>query len=601
MQKRLILAGMAATGGLITTAFLQVAVAAADAGADAFTIGGFTFDPQLAAGGEGFDPVAQLTTSPPLLELGGGTALGLPLATQDFNVYDPGSGTELGSIQGNETVTELFGLTNAEFTVGSVDPTGSATDANLPTVGSVYDVFNLGNGYENVYVATPGTDGTVTDTLITPFGHEDLSSLFTFNAADPLNPGDAFTGLEVGNISGAADAFSIAGYTLDPQLAAGGEGFDTIAPLATAAPFLEIGGSSLGDPVNSSLSSQAFEVLNSSGTEIGTINTGVDVTNLFGLTNTQLVVEQGSEVGQGLPTQGTVLDAMNFGHGYENVYTATPDVTTDGVTTPGTVTDTLVTPYGNINLDSLFGNINVANPLDPGDALTGLQAGDSAIGADAFTIGGTTFDPLTSVVDGSTTGAITGEGFNPVEQLLGAPPLLNLGGGTPTIFGITLTLSQQDFNVYDGSGSGATEIGSITTNDEVTNLLGFTNTEFTVTGTGAPLEIPTDASALADASAADGTLPTVGTVYDVLNFGGGFENIYTAIPGVDGAAAQISDVLATPFGNVDLSDLFGGIDATALLNPGDAFTAGLEALTSAATDAGAGAATAIDPLSFLGL
>ena len=46
MQHRLFLAGLSATGGLLTTAFLQVAVAAADtsadaaAGADAFTIGG---------------------------------------------------------------------------------------------------------------------------------------------------------------------------------------------------------------------------------------------------------------------------------------------------------------------------------------------------------------------------------------------------------------------------------------------------------------------------------------------------------------------------------------------------------------------------------
>jgi hypothetical protein len=581
MHKRLILAGLAATGGLVTTAFLQVAVAAADAGADAFTIGGFTFDPQLAAGGEGFDPVAQLTTSPPLLELGGGTALGLPLATQDFNVYDPTSHTELGSIQGNETVTSLFGLTNAEFTVASVDPTGSATDANLPAVGSVYDVFNLGNGYENVYVATPGADGTVTDTLVTPVGNVDLSSLFSFNAADPMNPGDAFTGLEVGNISGAADAFSIGGFTLDPTLAAGGEGFDTITPLAISAPLLEIGGSSLGDPANGgSLSNQAFEVFNSSGTEIGTIKTGVDVTNLLGFTNTQLVVENGSDVGQGIPTQGTVLDAMNFGHGYENVYTATPDVTTDGVTTPGTVTDTLVTPYGNINLDSLFGNINVANPLDPGDALTGLHVGDGAIGADAFTIGGTTFDP--TLAGGA-------EGFTPVEQLLGAPPLLDLGGGTPTIFGITLTLSEQNFNVYDGPAA-TDQIGSITTNDQVTNLLGFTNTEFTVTGGTLAADAPAGAA-----------IPTDGSVYDVLNLGGGFENIYTAIPGVDGAAAQISDILATPFGNVDLSDLFGGIDATALLNPGDAFTGGLDVATAAASEAAAGAATAIDPLAFLGL
>src|SRR6201999_3284725 len=273
MHNRLIFAGLAATGGLLATAFLQTAVAVADAGADAFTIGGFTFDPQLAAGGEGFDPVAQLTTSPPLLELGGGTALGLPLATQDFNIYDPTSGTELGSIQGNETIASLFGLTNAEFTVASVDPTGSATDANLPTVGSVYDVFNLGNGYENVYVATPGADGTVTDTLVTPNGDVNLDSLFGFNAADALNPGDAFTGLDVSGISGAPDAFSIDGFTLDPQLAAGGEGFDTVTPLATVAPLLEIGGGSLGGPVDGTdLATQSFDVYSGSGssaTEIG--------------------------------------------------------------------------------------------------------------------------------------------------------------------------------------------------------------------------------------------------------------------------------------------------------------------------------------------
>ena len=48
MHNRLVLAGLAATGGLLTTAFLQVAVAAADVsadGADAFTIGSYTFDP----------------------------------------------------------------------------------------------------------------------------------------------------------------------------------------------------------------------------------------------------------------------------------------------------------------------------------------------------------------------------------------------------------------------------------------------------------------------------------------------------------------------------------------------------------------------------
>src|ERR1700733_9241920 len=152
MQHRLVLAGLTATGGLLTTAFLQMAVAAADVsadGADAFTIGSYTFDPFTSPGVEGFDPVAQLSSAPPLLELGGGTALGFPLASQDFEVYDPTTSTDLGSISGNETVASLFGLTNTEFTVASDTASGETDSLALPTVGSVYDEFNLGNGYEN--------------------------------------------------------------------------------------------------------------------------------------------------------------------------------------------------------------------------------------------------------------------------------------------------------------------------------------------------------------------------------------------------------------------------------------------------------------------
>ena len=88
-----------------------------------------------------------------------------------------------------------------------------------------------------------------------------------------------------------------------------------------------------------------------------------------------------------------MLDAFNLVNGYENVYTATPDVTAaDGTVTPGTVTDTLVTPYGNDNLSSMFAGDNAANPLQPGDAFTGLATSIAGT-KDAFTIDGTTFDP----------------------------------------------------------------------------------------------------------------------------------------------------------------------------------------------------------------
>jgi hypothetical protein len=579
MHNRLILAGLAATGGLLTTAFLQTAVAVADVsadGADAFTIGSYTFDPFTSPGVEGFDPVAQLSTAPPLLELGGGEIGGiLNTAPQNFEVFDPTSGADLGSIDANETVSSLFGLTNAEFTVDSDTAAAGGSDSTLPTVGSVYDVFNLGNGYENVYTAIPSTTGgpdTVTDTLVTPNGDVNLDSLFgNIDAAALMQPGDAFTGLEVGNISGAADAFSIGGFTLDPQLAAGGEGFDGVVPLANTPPLLEIGGSGLGDRTiaGDNFATQSFDVLsnNSSGTEVGTITTGEDVTNLLGFTNTQLIVTGATAADGGsasdLPTVGSVYDAFNFGGGVENVYTATPGA-------DGTVTDTLVTPFGNVNLDSLFGNIDAAAPLNPGDAFTGLEAGDSSIGADAFTIGGTTFDPTLAA-----TGA---EGFDPVTQIIGAPPLLEIGGGTANLGGFTLIIDTQGFNVFDGT----TAVGSIEGNEGVTDLLGLTNTEFSV-------ESVTAAAGESGSSA----LPTVGSVYDVFNLGGGFENVYTDIAGATASADTITDTFVTPFGNIDLGSLFGGIDAILPLDPGDAFTGGLDAATAAAS--------AIDPLAFLGL
>jgi hypothetical protein len=581
MHRRLILAGLAATGGLVTTAFLQVAVAAADisaTGADAFTIGSFTFDPfTVGTGGadvEGFDLVSPLSAAPPLLTLGGGTILGiLPLATQNFEVFDPSTGADLGSVDTHETVTSLFGLTNAEFTVASDTAAAGGSASDLPTVGSVYDAFNLGNGYENIYTDIPSTTGgsdTVTDELVTPFGNVNLDSLFgNIDAAAPLQPGDAFTGLEVGDISNAQDAFSIGGFTLDPTLAAGGEGFDPVTPLATSPPVLEIGGGSLGNPdiPGDDFATQSFDVFSGSGasaTDVGTITTGEDVTDLLGFTNTQLIVT-GATAADGadassLPTVGSVYDAFNLGNGIENVYTAIP-----GTGGADTVTDTLVTPFGNVNLDSLFGNVDAAAQLQPGDAFTGLEAGDISSAPDAFTIGGTTFDPITSAGT---------EGFNPVFSIIGAPPLLEIGGGTPDLGGgLVLPIAPQDFDIFSGSGSSATEVGSIVGNEDVTNLLGLTNTEFTV----------------ASVTGTSSDLPTVGSIYDAFNFGDGIENVYTAIPGVSGAADTITDTLVTPLGNLDLSSLFGGIDAVSALDPGAAF------------DAATAAASAIDPVAFLGL
>ena len=567
MHYRLIAAGLATGGGLLTAVFLQAAVAVAapgdDAaapsatGADAFTIGGYTFDPfNGATGDEGFSLVHPLTGSAPLLTLGGGNVLGTTTAPQDFQVYGA-DGTSLGSIDSSVVVTNLAGFTNTQFTVTDVTAASGGSAADLPTSGAVYDVFNLGGGFANVYVATPGEDGTVTDTFVTPWGSMDLSSMFAgFNAADPLQPGDAFAALQSGVSGGGDDAFTIGGYTLDPFTGTGDaveEGFASVPALGGAAPFLAIGGASLFDPttLGNDLANQSFTVYDDSGANLGTLTTGVDVTNLLGMTNTQLIVATplGVPTAAGLPELGTVYDVFNFGGGFANVYVSTPGA-------DGTVTDTFVTPFGSMDLSSLFAGVNASGPLDPGVAFTGLEAGTAAGGEQAFAIGGTTFDPFTG------SGASAAEGFAPVFQTIGAPPLLNIGGGTPglpiggTFFPLPVT--SQDFNIYGGTGADADLLGTAHAQETVTQLLGLTTTEFVIDGV-----TPADGDVAG--------LPELGSVYSVLDLGSGFANVYSAIPGLDGADSTVTDTFVTPFGDFDLSGLFGGFDASALLDPGAAF------------------------------
>ena len=83
--------------------------------------------------------------------------------------------------------------------------------------------------------------------------------------------------------------------------------------------------------------------------------------------------------------------------------------------------------------------------------------------------------------------------------------------------------------------------------------------------TAAPVTATAPTAATTDV---DAGLPTDGTVYSVTDLFG-MTNIYQAIPGTDGGAATISDVLSTPFGDMDLSWMFSGFDATANFDPGD--------------------------------
>lgn len=229
MNRRIPLTIGAAAGGVLAAALLPAAIAFADTGsaaaaaadaaaavapsatgADAFTANGFTFDPfflnpQTFGLEEGFNTSTPQYSVPPFLEVGSSTP-------QEFEVYSgSGSGAEqLGAVVTNDQVTQLLGMTNTEFTIGGIDPATGVQSSALPATGSVYDVFNLGNGYANVYVDVPGASGganTITDYLATPFGHVNLDSLFgNIDVLSALDPGNAFTGL-----AGAADPLAFLG------------------------------------------------------------------------------------------------------------------------------------------------------------------------------------------------------------------------------------------------------------------------------------------------------------------------------------------------------------------------------------------------------
>jgi hypothetical protein len=202
---------------------------------DAFTIGNFTFDPVF-DGSEGYAPVSPLFSAPPFFEVGeanqtfevtsaagsstdagssgtgsgtdagsSGTGSGTDAGSSgagsgaDAGSSDAGSGaTDLGTISTNEDVANLFGVHNTEFTVTGVDPASGETASDLPPVGSVYDVANFGNGFENVYVDIPGSGSSgdhITDTLVTPFGNFNIPT--DFDAIQALNPGEALSGVDV--------------------------------------------------------------------------------------------------------------------------------------------------------------------------------------------------------------------------------------------------------------------------------------------------------------------------------------------------------------------------------------------------------------------
>jgi hypothetical protein len=254
--------------------------------------------------------------------------------TQLFNVYDAATGGALGAFNGEVTNTSdvFLNYTEEILVTGDVSGTVGTAPGDTPPVGSLYNVFYLfgSDKFYNIYEVQPSADGNVvTDQLVTPFG--DIKIPIGFYDATNLAP-EQFTD----PISG--DSFIPVG---SEQIAA----IDGVPPL---------------DSTYNGY--QEFLLNDAAGNQLGTFDADVSTTNdifggpnnIFGGYSEAILVTSdspaaGTAAGE-LPTVGSVFDINHLGFGFESIYSDIVSPTGG----PNVITETLVTPFGDIPIHPAF-------------------------------------------------------------------------------------------------------------------------------------------------------------------------------------------------------------------------------------------------------
>jgi hypothetical protein len=497
-------------GGLLAAAFLPMAwigLAVADDASDSSI-----FDPLLQEF-FGFQRDASQPTT--VYSVSGEPPFYQSIHQTEFFGTDATSTLSGGSFQvDNEVITDPFGPASAELLV-----TSSEQGTSAPPVGSVYDVINIGGGFENFYSdiapATPGSADTLSDTLVTPFGDIPLmtnlhafldptDSFFLYDATDPLTTDPSAVG-SIDDITSASALFN--------QFFADFYGFeqDASQPI-TVSDIAAI------PPIYQSVHQTEFFDTNPTATlPAGWFEAANNVlANASGPSFSELLVTS-SEQGTSAPPVGSVYEINNMGNGFENLYA---DI---APTTPGgadTLSDTLVTPLGDVPLmTDLHAYLNSTYSFFP------FQATDPPTVDFANTTGVDPTQPFAFfgfTHDASQPSTVTG--------VSGEPP----------------TFSSVHLNEFFDTATGSFQADS----NVVTNATGVANYELLVTSSG------------------EGTsTPPVGSVYDMINIGGGFENFYSDIaPTTAGGPDTLADTLVTPFGDIPLM-----ADFHSFLNPMDLF------------------------------
>jgi hypothetical protein len=322
----------AAAGGLLGLAFLPLAVAHADD----WTVAPDPNSVETVTGIYGYGFGGALTTPPSV----SGSIQGYGL----FDYHNITAGNS-GAFNGLESTSQDgLGDLNQEVYVAS-DFSGTGA----PSIGSVFDTANMGNGaLVNVYsdIYSP-TGDTITDTVTTPFGSYSIPT--TFDAANIL-VADA-GGVTIGS-----------GAVIDP------DGSQTVSAVTGIAPlFIALQGS------------QPFYVDGSDSVAFNADNTITqDVLGTY--TEAVLVTSDapgttiGTAVGD-IPAVGSVFNTINF-DGIQNVYS-------DLISTSGgadAITDTLKTPLGDfvipITFDAAKAEVTDVVHLPDGAELTPVGALD---------------------------------------------------------------------------------------------------------------------------------------------------------------------------------------------------------------------------------
>ncbi len=485
---------LGAAGGVLAAAFLQPALAFADdynITPDPLTPETFT-----AIGGQ-----------PPFDQ----TVAGLQL----FGTDDVTTG-HIGSFDGVSLHdVAASGQTNQEILVADLGTfRGGGHALNVPPAGSFFDTVSYGNGFENQYSDLAGTGAnqtnTVTDTFVTPFG--DINIPTTFDATEALQAAD---------FTYPSTSPTLAGYSFVPDPGSP-EDINSIGGLP---------------PFDQSVSgTQLYDLNDPTGAGIGEFD-GVSFNdvNALGQTNQEILVAAsvggfgGGGRGGGFhgtnpndPPPGSFFDTVNYGHGVENVYS---DVAgTDA--SPQTITDTFVTPFGDVNVPTSF------------DAATALPAAEFT-----FPTGSAAFADYSYVPDSNNQEVVT--------SISGQPLVDQTVSGT------------QVYDLNDPTGAFVGQFDGVSTHE--VDALGLSNQEILVT-----------TNMTGDSSPDD---PTAGSFFDTVS-GYGYANVYSDVVGTGGAANTVTDTLVTPFGDVTIPTSF---DATAALTAAEFL---FPTASTAATDLG---------------